>query len=206
VVTLVSTALAGPITNSSAFEPAISADGRYVVFRSGATNLITGDTNNAPDVFWRDMDNNLVERVNPGSGNVQATGAGGTAVSFPTVCNDGNLIAHASGFSKLVVGDTNARRDIFVRNRGGASTTRVSVDSVGVEANGNSEFPVISANGRYVVFTTLASNLVAEDTGLLQKVIRHDRQTGATELVSIGLAGAVANNGSFSLRSPPTAH
>ncbi len=199
VVRHVSTPVSGLVVNSAAFEPAISADGRFVVFRSSATNLVTGDNNSAGDVFWRDMDNNLLERVTLGPGNIQALGAGGgTSANFPSVSDDGNLIAYSSLFTNLVVDDTNAVRDIFVRDRGAASTTRVSVDSVGTQSNGHSDFSVISADGRFVVFTTLATNLVVEDTGALQKIIRHDRQTGATELVSIGMAGAVANDNGFS--------
>lgn len=197
VVQSVSRPVDGAAPNGAAFEPAISADGRFVVFRSNSTNLITGDNNNAFDVFWRDMDNNALERVNLGPGNIQAVGAAGVSVSFPTVSDDGNLIAYASIFTNLVTGDTNGRRDIFVRDRATASTTRVSVDSVGTESNGNSDTPVISADGRYVVYTTLATNLVASDTGALQKIIRHDRQSGATELVSVGLGASVANGNSY---------
>jgi hypothetical protein len=195
VARLVSTNLSGQPAVSGAFEPAISGDGRYVVFRSATTNLVAGDTNNATDVFWLDSDDGGLERINLGPGNIQ--GLGGATTTLPTVSDDGNVIAYSSNQNNLVAGDSNNAADIFVRDRAGATTARVSVDSAGAQANSASGFPVVSANGRFVVFTSLATNLVAGDSNGFQDVFRHDRQSGQTELISQSSAGAGANGNSF---------
>src|SRR4051794_16365229 len=85
--------------------------------------------------------------------------AGGGSVSA-----DGRFVAFVSDSSVLVKGDTNERRDIFVYDRSNNTFERVSVDSGGHEANSDSTEPIISQNGRYVAFTSLASNLVPGDT------------------------------------------
>ncbi len=195
VARLVSANLSGQPAASGAFEPAISSDGRFVVFRSNTINLVVGDTNNASDVFWLDSDDGGLERVNLGPGNIQ--GLGGATTTLPTVSDDGNVIAYSSNQNNLVVNDTNNAADIFVRDRAGATTTRVSVDSTGNQANSASGFPVVSANGRFVVFTSLASNLVASDSNGVQDVFRHDRQTGETVRISQSSAGVQANGNSF---------
>ena len=195
VVRLISADINGAQAISAAFDPAISADGRFIVFRSSTTNLVVGDSNNASDIFWLDADNGGLERVNLGPGNVQ--GLGGATTTLPSVSDDGNAIAFVSNQNNLVVGDSNAAQDIFVRDRATSTTTRVSVDSAGAQANGLSDFPVISANGRFVVFSSLASNLVAGDVGGFQDIFRHDRQTGQTIMVSQSSTGSQGNNNSF---------
>jgi hypothetical protein len=195
LVRLISADINGAQAISAAFDPAISADGRFIVFRSSTTNLVVGDSNNASDIFWLDADNGGLERVNLGPGNVQ--GLGGATTTLPSVADDGNAIAFVSNQNNLVVGDSNAAQDIFVRDRATSTTTRVSVDSAGAQANGLSDFPVISANGRFVVFSSLASNLVAGDAGGFQDIFRHDRQTGQTVLVSQSSTGTQGNNNSF---------
>jgi len=74
---------------------------------------------------------------------------------------DGRYVAFESDSSNLVAGDTNGASDVFVRDHLTGKTTRVSVNSTGVQGNSNSESSAISANGRYVAFTSDASNLVA---------------------------------------------
>jgi Tol biopolymer transport system component len=83
---------------------------------------------------------------------------------YHAISSDGRYVAFASGASNLVVGDTNGGYDIFVRDTVGGTTTRVSVDSVGAQANGFSYYPAISSDGRYVAFYSIASNLVVGDT------------------------------------------
>lgn len=192
---LISADLQGNPALSAAFEPAMSSDGRYIVFRSATTNLVAGDNNGTFDVFWKDTDGGPLERVNLGPGGVQ--GLGGTQTRLPTVSDDGQVIAFVSNQNNLVAGDSNAALDIFVRDRSAGTTSRVSVDSLGTQANGLSDFPVVSANGRYVVFSSLASNLVAGDVGGFQDIFRHDRQTGQTILISQSSAGAQGNGNSF---------
>jgi Tol biopolymer transport system component len=193
--TLVSIDLNGNPAQSAAFDPAMSSDGRFVVFRSATTNLVPGDSNGTFDIFWRDSQGGPTERINLGPGGIQ--GLGGATTTFPTVSDDGQLIAFVSNQNNLVPNDTNAVLDIFVRDRVAAVTSRVSVDSNGLQANGLSDFPVLSADGRFVVFSSLASNLVVGDIGGFQDIFRHDRQTGQTVLISQSDAGAQGNNNSF---------
>jgi hypothetical protein len=195
LATLISSDLSGNPAASAAFDPAISGDGRFVVFRSATTNLVLNDSNNAFDIFWRDSQGGATERINLGPGGVQ--GLGGATTLLPTVSDDGQVVAFVSNQNNLVAGDSNGVLDIFVRDRVAAITSRVSVDSTGSQANGLSDFPVVSANGRYVVYSSLASNLITADLGGFQDIFRHDRQTGQTVLVSQSTTGIQGNNNSF---------
>ncbi len=171
---------------------AISADGRYVAFWSRATNLVGGDTNNVADVFVHDRQSGTTERVSVDSGGVQ----GGAKSLYPAISADGRYVAFQSDASTLVVGDMNATSDIFVHDRRSGTTERVSVDSGGAEGNGLSYYAAISVDGRYVAFDSSATNLVAGDTNAFTDVFVHDRQSGATERVSVDSGGAEGNDGS----------
>ncbi len=121
---------------------------------------------------------------------VSSTGVQGTLGSGgPVLSADGQFVAFRSSSPNLVPGDTNGFADIFVRNRGTGQTTRVSVDSAGVQANADSGQCYISADGRFVVFESGASNLVAGDTNATGDIFCHDRQTGQTTRVSLGASG-----------------
>jgi Tol biopolymer transport system component/putative cell wall-binding protein len=106
---------------------------------------------------------------------------------------DGRYVAFASDASGLVAGDTNGWYDVFVYDRGADTIERVSVTSSGAQADGSSLNPAISADGRFVVFSSSAPDLVPGDTNGWEDVFIHDRQTGTTELVSVGIAGAGAD-------------
>jgi archaellum component FlaF (FlaF/FlaG flagellin family) len=96
---------------------------------------------------------------------VASDGTEGNHVSLlPSISADGRYVAFYSHASNLVPGDTNEVQDIFVHDRLTGQTSRVSVASGGTEGNGASEFPSISADGRYVAFYSAASNLVPGDT------------------------------------------
>lgn len=111
----------------------------------------------------------------------------------PSISTDGRFIAFESTSSVLEVGDTNNRRDIFIHDRITASTWRSSVASNGSEANGDSSSPWISGNGRYVVFESVASNLIVGDNNATQDIFVRDRMTGTTTLVSKSSAGVQGN-------------
>lgn len=110
---------------------------------------------------------------------------------------DGRFVAFQSEATNLVTGDTNGARDVFVRDRSLGTTTRVSVTSVGGQGNGASSAPAISADGRFIAFESVATNLVAGDTNFSPDVFVHDRATGATTRVSVSSAGAQGNGGGF---------
>src|SRR5207237_7007630 len=112
----------------------------------------------------------------------------------PAISADGRFVAFAS-VSNVVVGDTNNAFDVFVRDRQTGTTERVSEDSAGGQANFGSISPAISADGRFVAFASLASNLVAGDTNDDFDVFVRDRETGATGRVAVDSTGELGNGG-----------
>ncbi len=112
---------------------------------------------------------------------------------FSSISADGRFVAFQSDATSLVVGDTNGAPDIFVHDRQTGTTTRVSVDSAGGQANSGSSYPSISADGRFVAFVSWASNLVAGDTNGREDIFVHDRQSGTTTRVSVDSAGEQGN-------------
>ncbi len=189
VTTRVSVSSAGAQSNNDSSEAAISADGRYVAFDSLASNLVPSDTNSAQDVFVHDTQTGTTSRVTLSGGGAQANSSSG----FPALSADGRFVAFESAASNLVVGDTNGY-DIFVRDRSTGTTHRVSVDSTGAEGNGASNKPSISADGRFVAFHSVATNLVSGDTNGMVDVFVHDTQVASTVRASIGNAGTQGNN------------
>jgi hypothetical protein len=183
------------VGDGDSYDPAISADGRFVAFHSDAENLVSGDTNGQRDVFVRDRLAGTTVRVSVDSAGNQATGDDS---SDSAISADGRVVAFYSGAANLVADDTNGQDDIFVHDRQTGATTRVSVDSAGGEANGTGSYAVsLSADGRFVSFYSYATNLVANDTNGYVDVFVHDRQTGTTQRVSVGSAGGEANDGSY---------
>ena len=177
----------GNQSNANSFHPAISADGRFVAFVSDANNLVPGDTNRRRDVFVHDQQTGQTERVSVDSQGNQ--GEGNTFNPYPSISADGRFVAFMSNESNLVPGDTNGVLDIFVHDRQTGQTERVSVDSQGNQGNSVSVDATISADGRFVAFSSEANNLVPGDTNFDQDIFVHDRQTGQTERVSVDSQG-----------------
>jgi Tol biopolymer transport system component len=195
--TLVSVGLGGQ-ANGASSNARISADGRFVVFTSQATNLVADDTNGVADVFVRDLTSGQTARVSVSASGQQGDGPSGEAPS--DISADGGVVSFSSAASNLVAGDTNRIRDVFAAVRATGAVERVSVAGDGSEAAaGASDASAISADGRYVAFASTAPNLVAGDTNLAADVFVHDRQTGSTERASVSAAGEQAA-GSSSLR------
>lgn len=177
--------------NGGSVESAISDDGRYVAFGSSATNLVAGDVNGRSDVFLRDRTLGTTELVSVDSDENQGNHHSGYQIA---VSADGRFVAFQSLASNLVSGDTNGVRDVFVRDRVAGTTIRVSVDSAGNQGDGasgaslgitESYGPVMTPDGRYIAFTSEATNLAATDTnGDAWDVFVHDRVSGTTEHVS----------------------
>jgi len=191
--TRVSVNSAGAQGNLQSRNPSTSADGRYVAFFSLASNLVPGDTNNTLDVFVRDRLAGTISRASFSSAGAQANDE-----SFdPSISADGRYVAFGSSASNLVPGDTNNNEDIFVRDRLAGTTSRVSVSSAGAQGNNLSKLASISADGRYVAFESIATNLVPGDTNGTSDVFVRDRLAGTTSRVSVSSAGAQGNDESF---------
>jgi Tol biopolymer transport system component len=191
--TLASKSSAGVQGDGGSYNPSVSSDGRYVAFSSAATNLVAGDTNGKWDVFVRDRQTGTTWLVSKSSAGVE----GNEYSQNPFISADGRYVTFESAATNLVAGDTNGKTDIFVRDRQTGTTTLVSRDSAGVEGDGVSEYPVISPDGRYVAFSSAATNLVAGDTNGKYDIFVRDRQTGTTTRVSRDSAGVEGNDGSY---------
>lgn len=187
--TRVSIGPGGSQGNGGSFGASISADGRWVAFTSAASNLVTLDTNGAWDAFVHDRQTGTSARVSVGSDGSQGNSGAETVV----ISADGRWVAFHSYSSNLVPDDSNNRADVFVHDRQSGTTTRVSVSSAGVQANDDSRGPAISADGRWLAFTSQATNLVSGDTNNTWDVFVHDRQTGTTTRASVGPGGLQAN-------------
>jgi Tol biopolymer transport system component len=196
---LVSVASDGMQGNAGSFAPAISGDGRYVVFHSLASNLVPDDTNGMRDVFFHDRQTGQTSRASVASDGTEGNGSsGGLSISEPpSISFNGRYLAFFSEASNLVPGDTNGKQDIFVHDRQTGQTSRVSVDSHGTQGNGDSFRPSISADGRYVAFHSEASNLITSDTNGMRDVFIYDRQTGQTSRISTASDGTAGNNSSL---------
>jgi Tol biopolymer transport system component len=192
--TPVSVDSAGNQANNKSGSPSISADGRFVAFFSNSINLVPGDTNNNYDIFVRDLLTNTTTPVS-----VDSAGNYGNRDSYnPSISADGRFVAFLSNSTNLVPGDTNNNDDIFVRDLSTNTTTRVSVDSAGNQANGYFFAPSISADGRFVAFSSDVSNIVPGDTNNTGDIFVRDLLTNTTTRVSVDSAGNPGNSNSFS--------
>ncbi len=194
--------------NISSGGPAISSNGRYVVFSSIATNLVSDDTNGVSDIFIHDRETKTTTRVNVANDGTQANGPSPATDDVPVISADGRYIVFSSTATNLVSDDTNGMSDIFIHDRETRTTTRVSIADGGSQSNGVSQTPSLSADGRYIVFASDASNLVTGDTNLQQDIFIHDRETRTTTRVSVSSSGgqgfgassfypAISANGKF---------
>jgi Tol biopolymer transport system component len=156
--------------------PAISADGGYVVFNSSRTG----------GIFMYDRMTRETTLVP-----VSTDGTQGNIVGDVTsISADGRYVVFISEADNLVEGDTNGAQDIFVYDRVTGKTTRISVSSDGTQGNiVIAPGPSISADGRYVVFTSWPSNLAEGEPNGVADIFVHDMKTGQTQHVSIGREG-----------------
>jgi Tol biopolymer transport system component len=179
---------AGVEANGPSLGPAVSVDGRYVAFASDSSNLRPGDTATR-DVFVHDRLSGATELASLASDGAQGNGPS----FFPVLSGDGRYVVFQSDASNLVAGDTNDATDIFLHDRSTGATTRVSVAGDGAQGNHDSLTPSISGNGRYVTFTSPASNLVADDNNNDRDVFVRDLVAGTTELASEASDGTHGN-------------
>ena len=175
--------------------PAMSADGSVVAFDSA--NLLTDNRHQVHDVFVRNVTTGatvLVSASNPALPSQTPDGISGLT-SF-SISSNGQFVAFYSDADNLVANDTNGYRDVFVRDLVGGTNILVSVNTNGnASGDGISFDPAISADGRYVVFTSSADNLVPGDNNKAQDVFVRDLQAGTTTLVSVSMDGVSPGNG-----------
>ena len=186
ITTRVSVASDGTQGNDWSYTPSISADGRYVAFQSASTNLVSDDSNGFFDIFVHDRQTGTTTLVS-----VASDGSlGNNASNSTSISADGRYVAFLSGATNLVSEDTNlGHEDVFVHDRQTGQTSLVSRASDGTQGIYGSSSPSISADGRFVAFSSFAYNLVSEDTNNMYDIFVHDRQTGATTRVSVASDG-----------------
>jgi Tol biopolymer transport system component len=189
---------------ASALGPlSVSADGWLVAFTSAADDLVLNDTNGFSDVFVRDLalTNTLLVSVD-----ASGTTSGNSASGEPTISADGRFVAFSSSASNLVAGDTNNVSDVFVRDLGTGTTTLVSVNRNGFSGNGASYSPIITSDGRAVLFHSQANNLLPGSFGTsVENLFWRDLGSATTYAVSAfnspsyssGLPVAVTPDGHF---------
>ncbi len=193
-----SVATDGTEADFGSFLPAISLDGRYVVFHTPADNLVPGGAVFANAIYVRDLQLNATERAD--------LAYDGTPANADSCCaaisGDGRFVAFQSRASNLIVGGTNGQKQVYVRDRKTAQTTIVSTSSAGTQGNQASDFPAISADGRFVAFASDSSNLVPIDTNGQSDIFVRDLQTGQTALASIASDGTQGNRLVFTQSAP----
>ncbi len=194
--TRISVNSAGAQSDGASYRPEASADGSHVAFHSMATNLVPGDTNAVWDAFVHDLQTGQTQRISvDSSGGQTDLDSYGVSVSA-----DGQVLAFFSRATALVAGDSNGRWDIFVHDRTSGLTTRVSVDSAGNQGDGDSQWPSLSADGRFVAFYSLATNLVPGDTNARADAFVHDRSNGQTTRVSLDSTGTQGDGDTYGVR------
>jgi len=194
---LVSVSTAGAEGNNDCSAPAISTDGRYVVFTSYATNLVSGDANAVRDVFIRDRQSRTTGRVSVGSGGVE-----GNSDSFdPAISADGRYVAFASYADNLTAGvNGNAKTNVYVRDMLTSTNTLVSMTLSGTGGSLGSSLPAISADGSRIAFYSIETHLVAGDTNGLWDIFLWDRNASPKiKLVTVSSTGVQKNQGNESM-------
>lgn len=174
--TRVSVSTTGDEGNDQSIAPAISADGRFVAFASYASNLVRGDSNFAFDVFIHDRQTASTTRVSVDDAGGQGEGNSGNVGLG--VSADGRFVVFESDAADLVLGDSNAHPDVFVHDRLNAQTSMISIGAGGQPADDYSALPVVSADGRFVVFYSAAMNL--DPANPRRGIYMRDMQVGAT--------------------------
>ena len=168
------------------FPPALSADGRFVAYKepgTAGTGLVVVDTvvSQTPTLVSFDLNDEV-----------------DSSASEPAISADGRYVAFTSSADNLVANDGNGHSDVFVRDMEFGTTTLVSIDSTNSHSGDqSSDFPSISADGRYVAFESSADNLVDGDTNNHQDAFVRDTLTGTTTLVSVSSDGVVGNQTSY---------
>jgi Tol biopolymer transport system component len=194
------TVLVGPDSPADTFDdeehgPSISGTGRYVAFVSFSP-LVPPDEGEDLDVFVHDRREGDTVRASVALDGGDTNGDS----ESPSISADGRLLAFVSVASNLVAGDGNGLRDLFVRDLVDGTTVRASVSEDGGDPNGATLIrPALSADGRHVVFATLASNLVGGDAnGFKDAYVRH-LVPGTTTRVSVDMDGQDPDGESLSV-------
>jgi Ca2+-binding RTX toxin-like protein len=187
--------ITGVVANGGSYFGDVSHDGRYVVFMSDATNLLDldgNDDNGANDIFLRDMATGALARVSLTDADGQINGHSSDAA----VSDNGRYVVFTSAASNLIAGPSSGHDQIFIRDTVANTTKIVSAATGAIQGDGDSSSADVSANGRYVVFTSESDDLVAGDVNGLSDVFLRDMVTGSMVMLSKAASGGVSNGAS----------
>lgn len=199
--TLVSVGKNGEFGDGDSRGARISGDGKFVAFASAATNLVGNDVNQVTDVFLRDLVAGTTRRVSVADDESSANGPSGIVA----ISGDGNRVLFVSDATNLVAGDTNGRRDLFLRDVAAKTTIRVSVAADGTEGDGEAQDGDLSRDGQFAVFVSDSTNLVPGDTNQWPDAFVCDLATGAVERVSVRSDGSeLEYGGGIGISGVPT--
>lgn len=191
---LISVSSTGVQGDQGGYGGLVSADGRYVAFTSDSTNLVANDTNASTDVFLRDRTLKTTTRVSLRSGGTQADGSSYLSSMTP----DAGLVVFDSFATDLIgTADTNGVGDVYIRDRVGSTTKRLSIATDGTEGDLDSYGGSISNDGRYVVFASDASTLDPADSGSFADVYLRDRTLNTTTRISVLADGTETDGDSY---------
>jgi len=180
----------GSPENVDSYNSSISGDGRYVVFQSRASDLVSGDTNHSDDVFVYELETRQITRVS-----VASDGAQGNWPSVEaSISADGRYVAFGSRSSNLGSSDNNGNLNFFVHDRQTSQTAHAPVAAGGIQGGDRFYVLSISGNGRYLVFQSRAGNLVSGDTNEREDAFIHELETGKTTRVSVASDGTQGND------------
>ncbi len=182
----------GEQPNAGCFDPGLSDNGRFIAFESEATNLVEGAGGSLHrDVFLKDLVTGKILWASEG-----LEGEPANAASFsPAISGNGRFVAFESSANNLVEGDSGVIADVFIFDRVTHSLERVSTNDQGDSGNGFSQRPSLSADGRFVAFDSIATNLDGGQLAAFDVFVK-DRQTGDIRIVSTSDAGAGGNSNS----------
>ena len=190
--TRISVASDGTQANDWSCKPSISSNGRFIAFDSFATNLAPEDPNSNLDVFIHDQLTGNTSLISRAYGNQVANGES----QSPSISADGRYVAYVSTADNLVAEDINGNWDIFVHDRLSGQNTLASIASNGTQGDNASIHAALSADGKYVLFDSVASNLVSDDTNGVMDLFMHNLLTHETIRVSMAFDGAEGNDSS----------
>src|SRR5688572_11806054 len=192
VTALVSVSKTGTSSMAGGFAASVSADGRFVAFASAGNDFVNGDTNNAIDIFLRDMVEGTTAMVSASQTGAPADfGAIANSVAGKReISDDGRFVAFASTATNLVLTPNNSRSQVYVKDMLTGLVTRASVDATNAAGDDNSSAPALSGNGRVVAFLSQAANFSPLSTSHTTQLFARDLEAGTTSLESVTTAGA----------------
>ncbi len=190
---IISVAWDGGVSNGASGGGDISADGRYATFNSAASNLVPDDVNGVDDIFVRDLQLGVTELASVSTSGLQA---GAPCTDF-AISDGGRFVVFVTRSANLDWTDTNGKDDIYLRDRLLETTRRASLASDGAQADRDCSDPHVSDDGRFVVFHSYATNLVPGDTNNSSDVFLRDMVTGTTVCLSRDRNGGPANGDSW---------